>query len=188
MRVQFTTNYDPLDVLSLNDAKEQLRIPLAITDEDDIHERMIAAAVATIQNLTGRVLGECELEFYFDDVPDDSRAFLPFSPLTVTAVDFKDSAGNYVAQVEGTDYEVSTLGIVPRIRFLSQPSGSGFDRIVIKCNAGFTDVPAPLKHAVALMVVHFDENRSQTITPVPLREIPKGVDAIISPYRNEFFV
>jgi len=188
MRVEFTSTYNPLSVLSLAEAKAQLRIPSAITDEDDIHTRMIGAAVATIQNITNRVLGQCNVSFYFDEVPEESTAFLPLSPLTLTNVEYKNADGNYVAQSAGVDFDFSAKGIVPRVRFLSQPSGTGFDQIVINCAAGYSVVPAPLKHAVALMVVHFDENRSQTIVPVPLREIPKGVDAIVSVYRNEFFV
>jgi hypothetical protein len=48
-------------------------------------------------------------------------------------------------------------------------------------------VPSPLKQAVALLVVHMDENRSATIAPVPLREIPFGVMNLVSHYRNEYF-
>jgi uncharacterized phiE125 gp8 family phage protein len=113
--------------------------------------------------------------------------YLPWTPLEITEVAVKDDTGAYVAT---TDYEASTVGINARIRFTSLGSRTGMDVVRIKADAGFAQdaVPAGLVHAMRLLVVHWDENRSETIVPVPARTIPKGVDALISPHRNVFMI
>lgn len=191
MKVTFTTNYTPTDVLSLAEAKQHLRIPSAITDEDALHTRMIAAACQSVQNLTNRVLGPCTVELSVDEREDEGSEYrLPVSPLSSVVVKYKNAAGTgYDTKTLGTDYELSTRGIVPRLNLLTSLPGTGFDRLLIEANAGYAvgAVPSPLKQAVALLVVHMDENRSATIAPVPLREIPLGVMNLISHYRNEYF-
>lgn len=191
MKVNFTTNYTATDILSLAEAKQHLRIPSAITDEDALHTRMIGAACQTIQNLTNRVLGPCEVEIAYDEREGEGAEYLlPVSPLSNVVVKYKRADGSgYDTKTSGTDYEISTRGIVPRLKLLTSLPGTGFDRLLIEADAGFAvgSCPAPLKQAVALLVVHMDENRSATIAPVPLREIPFGVMNLISQYRNEFF-
>ena len=190
MKVNFTTNYTATDVLSLAEAKQHLRIPSAITDEDALHTRMIGAACQTIQNLTNRVLGPCSVEIAYDERDDEGVEYLlPVSPLSSVVVKYKNTSGTYDTKTLGTDYELSTRGIVPKLKLLTSLPGTGYDRLLIEANAGYSvgAVPSPLKQAVALLVVHMDENRSATIAPVPLREIPFGVMNLVSHYRNEYF-
>ena len=191
MKVTFTTNYTATDVLSLAEAKQHLRIPAAITDEDALHTRMISAACMSVQNLTNRVLGPCTVELTADEREDEATEYLlPISPLSSVVVKYKRADGSgYDTKVLNTDYELSTRGIVPKLKLLTSLPGTGYDRLLIEANAGYSvgAVPSPLKQAVALLVVHMDENRSATIAPVPLREIPFGVMNLVSHYRNEYF-
>lgn len=183
MRVEFITEPDALDVVTLAEAKQQMRIPTAITDEDALHESMIEAAVQMVQEMTGRVLAPCDIEIYLDDI--DGTIRLPYSPLDITEVAIKDGAGVYTAT---TEYSSSTRGKTPVVRITGGVPSSGFDRIRIQATAGYDDAPSWAKQAVKLLVAHWDEHRSQTVVPVPAREIPKGVDAIISTHRNTYFV
>lgn len=181
----FLTQGDALDVVTLSEVKKQLRIPDDIDDEDDLHEAYIRAAVEHIELASGRLLRPCTVEIYLDDAEGEIR--LPWSPLTVTSVEFKNDAGGYVAT---TDFKFSGKGVVPIIKFDSQPEGDGYDRVKITAEAGFAvgQCPRSFVQAVKLLVVHYDENRSETTVPVPARVIPKGIDALINPLRNTYFV
>lgn len=187
MKTVFKTQPDYLQVLTLEQAKQQLRIPMAIDDEDDIHEAMIIAAGDAISQQSGRVLGPCEIEIYLDGKDLADIVYLPWSPIEITEVAVKNDAGVYVAT---TEYEASTAGITPRIKFTGLGSRTGMDVVRITADAGFAqgEVPPGLLHAMRLLVVHYDENRSETIVPVPARVIPKGVDNLINPHRNVFML
>lgn len=181
----FLTQGDPLDVVTLEQAKQQLRIPDDIDDEDAIHTAYIMAAVEHLEYASGRLLRPCEVEIYLDSAEGEIR--LPWSPLTITSVEFKNDSGGYDAT---TEFEFSNTGTVPVIKFTSQPLGDGYDKVKITANAGYSvgSCPRSFQQAVKLLVVHYDENRSETIVPVPARSIPKGIDALINPLRNTYFV
>ena len=51
--------------------------------------------------------------------------------------------------------------------------------------AGVADsaVPAPIKHAILLMVGHWYANR-EAVAPGQMHEVPMAVDALIRPYRR----
>lgn len=185
MKTVFTTEPNPLQVVTLSEAKQQLRIPPDITDEDAIHTAYIGAAVDHIQQATGRLLAPCNIVIYLDDSKGEHR--LPWSPIVVTEVALKNAAGDYVAT---SDFEFSGFGQTPIIKINAQSESDGFDRTRVTATAGFSngECPNSLKQAVKLLVVHYDENRSESIVPVPARSIPKGVDALINTYRNTFFV
>lgn len=181
----FLTQGNALDVVTLAEAKQQLRIPADINDEDAIHTAYILAAVEHIEQASGRLLRPCTVEIYLDSADGEIR--LPWSPLAVTAVALKNDAGTYVAT---TDFDFSGTGQTPIIKFNQKPNGEGYDVVRITATAGFAvgQCPQSFKQAVKLLVVHYDENRSETTVPVPARSIPKGIDALINPLRNTYFV
>jgi uncharacterized phiE125 gp8 family phage protein len=45
------------------------------------------------------------------------------------------------------------------------------------------DVPAPVKHAVLLLVAHLYEQRTPEITGTIVAKVAFAVDALLSPYR-----
>lgn len=181
----FLTQGSALDVVTLAEAKQQLRIPDDIEDEDAIHTAYILAAVEHIEQASGRLLRPCTVEIYLDSADGEIR--LPWSPLVVTAVALKNDVGTYVPT---TDYDFSGTGQTPIIKLNEKPLADNYDVVRITANAGFSvgQCPESLKQAVKLLVVHYDENRSETIVPVPARSIPKGIDALINPLRNTYFL
>lgn len=181
----FLTQGNALDVVTLAEVKQQLRIPADIDDEDAIHTAYILAAVEHLEQASGRLLRPCIVEIYLDSAEGEIR--LPWSPLVVTSVELKNEAGTYVAT---TDFDFSGTGQTPIIKLNKKPDDDGYDVVRITATAGFDvgQCPNSFKQAVKLLVVHYDENRSETIVPVPARSIPKGIDALINPHRNTYFV
>jgi len=187
MRTEFTTAPNFLTALPLADAKLHLRIPTGITTEDDLHEAYISAAGYHVMECTGVVLAPAAVRIFLDEFPPSGEwQALPYTPLVISEVAFKNSDGSYTAT---TDYEAALVGRTPRIRFTSTPvtqDGFGLIRITATCGHASGECPQPLLHAMKLLVAHYDENRSETTIPAAAREIPKGVDALISPWRNLF--
>jgi uncharacterized phiE125 gp8 family phage protein len=185
IRTEFTSQPDYLDVVTLAEAKQQLRIPTGINTEDDIHQAYIATACDHIERVTGRLLCPRNLTLWIDGNDLGGVMALPHSPLGITEVAFKDADGAYAAT---TEFDAALQGQTPWIRLRNRPDGDGFGRVRITATAGFApgECPPALKQAVLLLIVHYDENRSETTIPVPARVIPKGVDALINPYRNTY--
>jgi len=120
---------------------------------------------------------------------------LPLPPVigNVT-VKYLDGSG-----VEQTLNPVSyrTLGVGSTCSRLALASGQSWpatefieESVTIQWDAGYgaaaENVPAPLRHAILLMIGHFYENR-QSVYVDPSRvqavELPQGVEALIAPYR-----
>jgi uncharacterized phiE125 gp8 family phage protein len=60
--------------------------------------------------------------------------------------------------------------------------------IEIAFTAGFgpapADVPAPLRHAILLLVAHWHEHRSPLEDGTPAEPLPDMVSALLAPYRS----
>jgi uncharacterized phiE125 gp8 family phage protein len=49
--------------------------------------------------------------------------------------------------------------------------------------ANAADVPAPLRHAVRMLVAHWYENRGLVAAGAGIATLPAGVAALVAPYR-----
>ncbi|KQP34298.1 hypothetical protein ASF27_01685 [Methylobacterium sp. Leaf102] len=76
------------------------------------------------------------------------------------------------------------LPLPPLLDILGEtPSDAGF--ITVRYRAGYAGgaVPAPIRHAILLMVGHLYENRMAVTAATHMGAMPMGVDALLSPYR-----
>jgi len=117
------------------------------------------------------------------------RIDLPLNPVSsVTSITYVDTDGasqtlaanqyTVVARQHGS-YIVPAYNVTwPDLRYV--PSA-----ITVRFVAGeaVDSIPGPLKHAIALIVAHWYENREAS-APKEFMEIPLGVEAMISPYRG----
>ncbi|KQP36691.1 head-tail connector protein [Methylobacterium sp. Leaf100] len=75
------------------------------------------------------------------------------------------------------------LPLPPLLGIVSEtPSADG---VTVRYRAGYVDsaVPAPIRHAILLMVGHLYENRMAVTAATSMGAMPMGVDALLSPYR-----
>lgn len=124
-----------------------------------------------------------------------SRAVrLPLSPVrSISSVTYWDGANN--SQTFGANaYTLLTDG---RGSFLYLGNGFSWpgvyarpDSLSITFVAGYgdnpIDVPAPIRHAILLMVGHLYENRQSVVVDasrVQAIELPQGAQALVAPYR-----
>ncbi|APX83811.1 hypothetical protein BV511_03145 [Methylorubrum extorquens] len=148
----------PQEIVSLDEAKRHLRVEHA--GDDAYIESLVAVATGWLDGpdgWLGRALGEQVLEAAFPThlaQSDRSYSFPPFRAL---------------------------VSEVP------QPDGR---ETVVRWRAGYpiadgkSAVPAPVRHAILLMVGHLYANRDAvTMATAKPEQLPLGVEALLAPFR-----
>lgn len=76
------------------------------------------------------------------------------------------------------------LPLPPLVEILSEtPSDDGVTTVRYRAGYAADAVPAPIRHAILLMVGHLYENRMAVTAATHMGAMPLGVDALLSPYR-----
>jgi uncharacterized phiE125 gp8 family phage protein len=187
-------------VVSLEEAKAHLRVDH--DDDDDYIASLVEVATGTLDGPSGwlgRCLVEQTLEWRGDGFGScDLR--LPYPPVTeVVSVKYDDVAG-IEQTVPSPTYRLLGQPSAPRlalvvgaawpsarndaesvrVRFTSgwptETEGEGDDAVVAWTG------PAPIRHAILLMVSELYENR-EAATDAPRTELPFAVTALLSTFR-----
>jgi uncharacterized phiE125 gp8 family phage protein len=177
--------------VSVAEAKAQLNY--AGSDQDTLIGSLIATATLHLEGRAG-VLGRALLtqtwEMRIDQFPRSTRGRIeiPLPPLqSVTFVRYIDDTGSE-ATLDPALYTVETWHPMPRIRPAYGhvwPTARDEDSAVrIRFVAGYgtaADVPAPIKHAILLLVGTWFRDREATGEMT--KPLAMGVDALTNPYR-----
>ena len=157
-------------------------------DDDDLISSLIAVATDNLDGYTGH-LGRCVVDQVW------SQTFPCFSRnlelrlgdlIEVTSVTYFDDNN----QVQNLPLDnVSNIRDCGRDYVLfdgDMPSTKPrYDAVKITYRAGWieTEVPAPIKQAILLMVGHLYENREAVTHSKEAKELPLGIDRFLSQYR-----
>jgi uncharacterized phiE125 gp8 family phage protein len=183
MRVTVIT--PPAPIVSWDEARAHLRLDDG-DDQQSYVESLIAAAQANIDGPAGwlgRCLGVQTLEMRGWDFGFCDR--LPYPPvINVLSVAYVDPAGAEQTLVSA-EYQISSSGFLEPSYGVSWPQARyERDAVRIRYRAGYEEIPAPIKHAVLLMVSHWFNNRDAvTTTAAQPAVLPMGVEALLAPYR-----
>lgn len=178
--------------ISLMQAFEHLQNP---PEEDSgIIDGMISAARVHIENVTGRALMTQTWDVYPPNFCGDAIS-LPLGKLqSVTYIKYTDTAGTQTT-VTASDYHVDAISEPGKIVLAygaSWPSTTlkTSNPIVVRGVFGYASaslVPAPLKHAMLLLLGHYYSNREPVVVSdrAGAREVemPHTVQALIAPYQ-----
>ena len=164
------------------DVKQHLRVDT--TDDDALINALIAAAVAYVEEIGGMSLAQRTIEAYLPSWPGVAWLSLPRPPVhSVVFVRYRDLYGN-VVDMPASDYVAIEHGIwsaswpsAPLARDVPEP-------ITIRYVAGYDVIPAPIRHALLLLVAHWYEHREAAEVGHISREVAFGVDALLAPYRR----
>jgi uncharacterized phiE125 gp8 family phage protein len=183
-----------VEPLTLAEAKDQARVPAALTADDTYIERLIRVARETVEYRTGRQLLTSTWDVYFDSFPE--VLLIPYPPVqSVTTIKYLDSDG--VQQtLSDTLYDEDLASQPARITPAYNESWPSIrtanNAVVVRCISGYgdaaTDVPEQLRHAVALLVAHLYNVREPVTVGAVAHEIPDtlaamiDVDAVLLPY------
>lgn len=173
--------------LTVDEAKNYLRIEEDYTDDDAMVLMHIAAARERFQQATSHVLVSTEYEAAFDQWPDDNVIRLFKVPLlNVTGITYYDTQG--AQQSLGTDdLFIDAVSKPARIapvagRFPMIDGRVGGIRL--RFTAGYAEgkIPKYIKHALLMMITHFYDNRAEVVTGTIATTMPAGVEAVIDMY------
>lgn len=167
--------------VTLAEAKSQCRVDG--TDDDTYLNALIAAAAAHVEKYTGRSLLEQTWRLTTSAFADE--ILLPYGPVqSVTTVAYYDTAGGdqTLATGWGLDNTVDPARIVKDTDASWPATQTRFDAVRITYVAGYAEAPAPVKHAMLLLIGHWYEHREAV--GESMAELPMAVDALLSNYRT----
>lgn len=177
--------------VSLAEAKAHLRVDH--DDDDELITAMIAAATDHVDGWSG-VLGRALVTQTWRQDFDCFHACLrlPLAPaVSITAVKYVDPDG--VEQtVDSNNYELRSDGDGPYVQFFTTFAAPAISlegkAVSVTYVAGYgeaDDVPAPIRHAMLLMIGHWYDNReAAVVTSGTAQPLPMAVDALLAPYRR----
>jgi len=182
--------------LNKEDVKRQLRLDVGNTDEDLLFDSLIDAATLQAENITGRRFVNQTWYEYYDNWPCEhfQLSNSPLSTGTAPIITYKDTDSSSIT-IGSTIFKTDSASATPRIYIdynEQWPSETlhNVNPIRIEYVAGYgdnsTSVPAPIRHAMVLMIGHWYENREDTITTFQsggLLKIPQGSEFLLSPYK-----
>lgn len=175
--------------LSVDDAKRQLRIDLAATDQDEFVAQLVAAAHSKVENDLGFPIMRQTRRTSLYGFPCGLLWLGGGVNLTVLTVKYYDAAG--VQQtLTGADYVVDAVSrpayIMPAPLKTWPATQARPGAVEIEWQAGWvnpSDVPSDLLHAMKLLIGHWDQNREAVVVGSISTVLDMAVDELLRPYR-----
>ena len=181
MVTTYTSNPSLDDIISVANLKSHLRVD--VTDDDALIGAFRDAAINFVQQITGRVLGDVDCVVYIDSFHSVTLDVGPVN--SISSIQYIDFNGD-VQTLSTNNYFVDIAGTHARIKFHDVPDlyDYAMNRVIINCNVGHAEnaIPAPVIHAVRLLVGHMYENRAAAEIR-SVNEIPFGIHSLLSPFR-----
>ncbi|CAB4220396.1 Phage conserved hypothetical protein [uncultured Caudovirales phage] len=172
---------------------EETRAHLRVThnEEDGVIDGLITAARVTVEMITRRSLITQTIKLTIDEFPSSYTIRLPHTPVrSVSHIKYYDETGN-LQTLSASKYWVDTVSAPARITLKEGESypdtqKGRLNSVEITYIAGYgdtaADVPAPVKHAIKLLVSHLYEN-PDIVSAGQLFGVPMSCDYLLAPYR-----
>lgn len=183
------TGAPAVEPVTLTDVKAHLRID---SDHEDvlINSLMLTSRLHLESSLAIAMITQ-SWRLVVDAWPKSGQLDIPLAPLqSVTSVRVKPATG--AAQlVPASSYLVDVTSRPPRIIWnkgaLPKP-GVAAAGIEIEFTAGFgagaSSVPAPLRHAILMLVAHWYEHRDPVEIGSSRTRVPEAVSDLVKPFRR----
>ena len=195
--ISVTTGYGKLRLktaptltpVSLAEAKTHLRIDSSFTADDDYITTLINVATSAAENYTNLAIMEQSWYLDIDAFPDYFNLLKgTLRVLTINSITYSD-ADNASQTLAAANYFADGSIKPSRIYFAPDATiPSTYDKpnaVSVDFTLGFSaasQVPAPIKQAVLLMVGTYYETR-QTVSDRTYKEIPQSAEFLLMPYR-----
>lgn len=182
--------------ISLIEARLHLKLDATGSPATHPDDTLVTALIAAVrQHLDGdmglleRALVTQTWELTIDEFPEDEFR-VPLPPLqSIVSIKYDDPAGAEQT-VSPDDYVVDLISepawVLPVTGATWPDTYDTVNAVRVRFTAGYgvaSAVPAPIKSAMLLMLGDLYENRQETIIGTISSQLPRGVDALLSPYR-----
>lgn len=180
------TDIDPLDIVSLDEAKAHLRV--LIPDDDALITGIIRAAVQHVEGLCQSWIGtEVQGVAIFNQWPTlDADFFYKYYVrlANVKSIDtVKYYNGSEMTTLPGVESSVNSL---PAVVIVTQMPVllRRLDNIEITFKAGYDTIPAPLKQAILILIGSMYEMRQTEIVGTTISQTKVlAIENLIRPYK-----
>ena len=175
--------------IGLAEAKAHLRVDA--DDEDALIASLIAAARIFVERTLGVALITQGWSYFLDFWPRSTCVTLPVLPVqAVSAVTLHDAQGG-ASVLDAENYAVDVLSTPARLVLKSAAPAivtRELNAFEIAFAAGYgdeaSDVPAPIRQALTLLVAHWFERREPVVLGASAQEVPTTVAGLLLPYRR----
>jgi uncharacterized phiE125 gp8 family phage protein len=186
MQVEITgAAVDQDTIITVADLKSHLRV--THTQEDTLIGALRSAAISWVEEHCNIKLGSYAARGYLTDW---RPAYFPIGPVTaISEVKYQTTADkDYTADLTtlaATLWYTDEVSQPARIAFRDYPTTYDYalTPVVVTFTAGYTTMPAPVMHAVRLLVAHMYENRQEEITGTISTRLKFGLEALLNPFR-----
>ena len=173
-----------VDPVSLAEAKAHLRV--TSSDDDALIVGYLVAARQFVEDYTGRTLSLQTYDYKIDDELC-GEILLPRPPLvSVTSVSYVDINGA-TQTLSPSLYQVDTGILFGRIVPAYQATYPSVrvqpNAVTVRFQAGYTQIPEPIRQAILLLVSHFYDNRQPVVIGTSFSELTFSVVALLTPYK-----
>ena len=195
--ISITTGYGKLTLktaptrtpVSVAEAKTHLRIDSSFTDDDTYIGTLIDVATSAAENHTNLAIMEQSWFLDIDSFPDYFNLLKgSLKGVTINSITYSDE-DNASQTLAASNYFVDKSIKPARIYFAPDATiPSTYDKpnaVRVDFSLGFgtaSDVPAPIRQAILLMVGTYYETR-QTVSDRTYKEIPQSAEFLLMPYR-----
>jgi uncharacterized phiE125 gp8 family phage protein len=169
--------------VTLAEAKAQCRVE--DDSEDTLMTGLISAATEYVEQYTARAIMPQTWELSLDGF-EDSMALTKGPVTSVTSVKYYDLNGD-IQTLDPLNY---TLDLISDPQWVVKNNDASWPATVDSINvvtirfvAGYATVPAPIKHAILLLISQWFDNRA-AVTDKAMIAVPNAVEALLTNYRS----
>lgn len=180
--------------VTVSDLKDHLRVDF--TDDDDLIEAILQAAIAAAEEYTGRSFIDQTWDYYLDAFPDEGKDIeLPNPPLIeVTGLYYRDTAGDE-QEYSASNYLVDETGQKARIALAYGQSWptiqERINAIRVRFRAGYLKpdspdaayVPFDIKAAIKLIAGTLYEHRESVVIGQIATVVPMSAEFLLKRHR-----
>ena len=177
--------------VSVAEAKTHLRIDSTFTADDTYIETLISVATSAAENYTNLAIMSQTWVLHIDAFPDYFNLLKgTLKSLSINSIKYSDE-NNATQTLAAANYFAD--GSIKPARIYFAPDAtipSTYDKpnaVIVDFTLGFSsasNVPAPIKQAILLMVGTYYETR-QTVSDRTYKEIPQSAEYLLMPYRGQ---
>ena len=178
-----------LDLISLDQAKQHLRVSEAI--ENDYITSLISAARSHVEEWTQRAILSSEWKLYLNDFPRGNETKIDLPRPVASAVDefvYFDGEGAQQTLAEGTDFRFEQVGIQKSFveDLLTWPTTDPRrnNAVVISFTAGWevAEVPPEVRQAILVTIADLYETRQSQVFGISV-SATKAMHSLTSSWR-----